>query len=98
MNIINKYNLYKKFLITKPVSVVRKDSIDINFYRIQIEYKINNENFTVNTFFSPEDELIELFGYGIQVINKTKKTTNKYYNVIYSYFAKRLYEYGQKYL
>lgn len=98
MNIIKKYKLYKKLLNTKPVSVVRKDSSGYNFYRIQMEYKIDDENLVVNTFFSSEDEIIELFGYGAQVINKSKKTTHNYYNVIYSYFAKKLYEHGERHL
>ena len=48
MNIVKKYELYKKFLSTKPIFAVHMDWPAGNFYRIKMEYKIDEKYLTLN--------------------------------------------------
>ena len=91
MNIIEKYELYKKFLNTKPVYAVHMDWKKGNFYRIKMEYKINGTDLTLNAFVYKDI----LFGYGANIMDNQNKVIAKFYNPL---FAKKLYEHGQRYL
>ena len=91
MTIIEKYELYKKFLNTKPIHAVHIDWKEGNFYRIKMEYKIDNKDFTVNAFVDKD----EFFGYGANIMNNQNKVIARFYN---PFFAKKLYKHGQRYL
>lgn len=91
MNFIKRYKLYKKFLSTDPISAVHIDWKNGNFYRVKMEYKIDNMDLTVNAFIDED----EFFGYGANIVNNENKIITNYYN---PFFAKRLYEHGQRYL
>ena len=91
MNFIEKHKLYKKFLETKPVSAFHMDWEEGNFYRIKMEYKIDNMNLTVNAFVDKD----VIFGYSANVMDNKNKVIANYYN---PFFAKKLYEHGQRYL
>ena len=90
MNIIEKYDLYKKFLHTKPMYAVHMDWKEGNFYRIKMEYKINGIDLTLNAFVNKDI----IFGYGANIMDNQNKVIARFYN---PFFAKKLYEHGQKY-
>ena len=94
MNDIQKYDLYAKFLNTQPVNVARKDSQEIKFYRIEIEYNINNQVLFINAFVDKKEKP-NVIDYGATLNDSKGKRIAYFYN---PFFAKKLYEYGQKYL
>jgi len=94
MTINKKFDLYKTFLRNKPCAVVRKDSPEMNFYRIEMEYKIENQQLFVNAFLD-KNEKPGIVGYGATINNYKGKRLAKFNN---PFLAKTLYEHGQKYL
>lgn len=89
MNTNKKFDLYKSFLRTKPVRVVRKDNKENHICHIEMEYKIDNQHLFVNTFIN-EDK-----SYGATINNYKGQRLAKFNN---PFIAKTLYEHGQRHL
>ena len=91
MNLSQRYNLYPKLLQTQPLTVVHNDSPETGVYRVEIEYKIDNQHFFVNAFHDKKQKA-EVLSYAATLNNSKKERIAYFYNPV---FAKKLYEYGQ---
>lgn len=91
MNTAKKYELYKKFLSTKPICVIQSNWPGWNLHTIKMNYKINEKNLILNTCVDKETP----FGYRANIMNEKRKIIAIFHNPFY---AKELYEHGQKYL
>ena len=90
MNTNKKFDLYKKFLSTQPISAIRVDLKEMDFYRIKMKYEINKKYLILNAFANKEKT-----SYGANIMNDKNKVIAKFNNM---FFAQKLYEHGQKYL
>jgi len=91
MNTAKKYELYKKFLKTKPILVVPVNWPGWNLHCIKMNYNIDGKNLTLNACIDKEAS----FSYSANITNEKNKVIAKFHNPFY---AKELYEHGQKYL